>query len=142
MQTLEDPGLVTDLRKLATSILDDPPDISSFLAHVMTGGRGDLPAPAQSRIVRMNPLISPMGQPGSWRPPGGLTAAQFTYLTRLDMDAVKQPQVDAIAHFANLWLSGNVGNQPLRMKGDTMALELGYSTFPDAAAAWRSLRKI
>jgi patatin-like phospholipase len=136
-------GLVSDLRKLSTAILDDPPDIATFLAHVMTGGSAGVPAPAQSRIVRMNPLISPMGEPGHWRGPGPpnepMTGAQFAYLARLDMDAVEQPQVDAIGAFADLWLNGTVTNQPIRMDGDTLAPELGYGSFQDAEAAWRRL---
>src|SRR5205807_4717283 len=32
-----DAGIITDLRKIAATILDDPPDIATFLAHVMTG---------------------------------------------------------------------------------------------------------
>jgi hypothetical protein len=146
VQAIGQSGLVADLRKLATSILDDPPDIASFIAHVMTGGSAGVPAPAQSRIVRMNPLISPMGQPGTWRAPGPssapMTAAQFTYLAKLDMDAVEPAQVDAIAAFADLWLSGNVTNQPLRMNGDTLVPELGYGSFQDAAAAWRRLKQL
>ena len=146
VQVVGQPGLVADLRKLATSILDDPPDIASFLAHVMTGGNAGVPAPAQSRIVRMNPLISPMGQPGNWRAPGPqnapMTAAQFAYIARLDMDAVEQAQVDAIAAFADLWLKGNVTNQPLRMNGDTLVPELGYGLFQEAAAAWRRLKQL
>jgi hypothetical protein len=143
VQMISDPSLVADLRKLATSILDDPPDIATFLAHVMTGGGA---GPAQSRIVRMNPLIAPMGEPGQWRAPGPLaapmTATQFTYLATLDVDAVEQAQVEAIAAFADFWIGGNVTNQPLRMNGDTLSPELGYSSFQDAAAAWRSLMQL
>jgi uncharacterized protein len=51
---------VADLKKLATAILDDPPDIASYLAHVMTGSGSGVRAPARSRIVRMNPLMSPV----------------------------------------------------------------------------------
>jgi hypothetical protein len=146
VQTISHPCLVADLRKLAASILDDPPDIATFLAHVMTGGSTGLPAPAQSRIVRMNPLIAPMGEPGQWRAPGPLaapmTATQFTYLATLDVDAVEQAQVQAIAAFADVWIGGNVTNQPLRMNGDTLSPELGYSSFRDAAAAWRSLKQL
>jgi hypothetical protein len=50
VRAIDQPGLAGDLRKLATAVLDDPPDIASFLAHVMTGGGGDVPAPAQSRV--------------------------------------------------------------------------------------------
>jgi hypothetical protein len=146
VRKVEEPGLVADLRKLATAILDDPPDVASFLAHVMTGGGAGLAAPTQSRIVRMNPMISPLGEPGQWRAPGPpqapMTAAQFTYMTRLDMDAVEPAQVAAIAAFAELWIGGNVSNQPLRMNGDTLAPELGAASFQDAAAAWRQLKQL
>lgn len=145
------PSLTTDLRKLASSILDDPPDAASFLAHVMTGANAPgLPAGVQSRIVRMNPMISPVGTPGAWRAPGAvpgstvapLTAAQFTYLVKLDMDAVEDAQVQAISHLADLWLAGGVTNQPIRMDTDTLAPEIGASTFPGAAEAWRLLKAL
>jgi hypothetical protein len=71
-----------------------------------------------------------------------MTAAQFTYLLRLDMDAVEQAQVNAIAAFADLWLQGNASNQPLRMNGDTLLPELGYGSFQEAAAAWRKLKSL
>src|SRR5208283_3024007 len=61
LQPVSQPGLKADLRKLATSILDDPPDIATYLAHLMTGsGMGLDRPPADSRIVRLNPLISPV----------------------------------------------------------------------------------
>ncbi|MFI5023434.1 MAG: patatin-like phospholipase family protein [Alphaproteobacteria bacterium] len=129
-----DQGLVTDIGKLARSILDDPPDIASYLAYVMTG------AAAPSRVVRMNPLISPLGTPGNWRAPTGMTASRFTYLANLDMDAVEQPQVNAIANLADSWLQGNVRNQPIRMNGDTLVCELGSEWFSDAVAAWRKIK--
>jgi uncharacterized protein len=56
LQAVAAAGLAADLRKLATAILDDPPDIATFLAHVMTGsGQGLDRPPADSRIVRMSP---------------------------------------------------------------------------------------
>jgi uncharacterized protein len=83
-QPIDDPGLVTDLKKLAFSILDDPPDVATFHAHVMTKGGVGLGKPsADSRIVRMNPLISPVGTAGAWKAPGGMTAAQFKSLANL-----------------------------------------------------------
>jgi len=146
LRPVVNPGLVTDLRKLATAILDDPPDIASFLAHVMTGSGAGVPPPAVSRIVRMNPLISPMGTPGNWRAPGNaatsMTGSQFQYLVQLDMDAVEQPQVNAIGAFTDLWLESGVRNQPIRMDGDTLNRELGYDSFQDAAAAWRRLKQL
>ena len=141
VQKLEEPGLVKDLRKLAASILDDPPDIAAFLAHVMTDSGHGIAAPADSRIVRMSPLISPIkASGGTWGPPSGMTAAQFTYLANLDMDAVEQPQVDAIGRFADLWIDNAVLNQPIRMSADTLKRELGQVWFKDAVAAWEEIR--
>jgi hypothetical protein len=136
-----DPGFVTDLRKLATSILDDPPDIATFLAHVMTGsGLGLNKPPADSRIVRMNPLISPVMRARAWSAPGSMSAAQFTYLAKLDMDAVQQAEVNAISNYGDLWVQSVAPNQPIRMNGDTLVSELGQSSFQDAVAAWNALK--
>ncbi len=141
VQQIAAPGLVTDLRKLATSILDDPPDIATFLAHVMTGGGMGLnKPPADTRIIRMNPLISPVKTASSWRAPGSMSAAQFTYLAKLDMDAVEQSQVDAISKYADLWLQGAAPNQPIRMNGDTLDPEVGQTTFQTAMAAWHAIK--
>ena len=136
-----DSGLISDLHKLATSILDDPPDVATFLAHVMTAGSKDVKAPAVSRIVRMNPLISPIRNTAqNWTAPGGMTAAQFKFLANLDMDAVEQHEVDAIADYAELWLQGRAPNQPIRMDTKTLAAELGYSWFQEAVAAWKKIK--
>jgi hypothetical protein len=137
-------GVVSDLRKLATAILDDPPDIASFLAHVMTGSGSGVPAPTQSRIVRMNPLVSPTHDLSGtiWGAPSGMTAAQFSYLVNLDMDATDQPQVDAISEFADLWLANKVANQPIRMDGDTLRPELGDAWFSNAVASWNAVKNL
>jgi len=135
-------SLVADLRKLATSILDDPPDVSTFISHVMTGSGKNLPPPAQSRIVRMNPMISPTWDAAQkkWTAPGQMTVAQFKYLANLDVDAVEQQQVEAIADFADLWLAGKMANQAIRMDRDTLKPELGYGTFPEAVAGWNKVK--
>jgi hypothetical protein len=142
VQPIVSQGLITDLHKLATSILDDPPDIATFLAHVMTGsGMGLNRPPAVSRICRMNPLISPIkNAAGAWTAPGSMTAGQFKYLAGLDMDAVQQAEVDAISKYADLWIRNIATNQPLRMNGDTLDPELGPATFQGAVDAWNAIK--
>jgi hypothetical protein len=136
-----DSTLVRDLRKLATSILDDPPDAATFIAHAITGGPLGVPAPAVSRIVRMNPLISPLKQDnGDWMVPSGITAAQFQYLSNLEMDAVEQADVQLIADYAKLWLGNRARNQPIRMDGATLQAEVGYDWFSQAHDAWHAIR--
>ena len=111
-QPILKPGIVSDLRKLATAIIDDPPDISTFLAHVMTGSGKGVNRPADSRIVRMNPLIGPVYKGGTWSLPGSMTPDQFRFLKDLDLDAVLESQVDAISSYADLWLKDEAPNQP------------------------------
>jgi hypothetical protein len=135
-------GLKSDLEKLAGSIIDDPPDIATFMAHVMTGSSpppGVLP-PADSRIVRMNPLISPKREHGKLAAPGGMSEKKFTTLVNLGIDAVEQHQVDEICAYAKLWLNGVAPNQPIRMNADRLTRELGQETFEVALAAWEGIK--
>jgi hypothetical protein len=141
VQPILEHGIVPDLRKVAASIIDDPPDIATFLAHVMTGGGKGVKRPADSRIVRMSPLIRPVKKrEGTWSAPGSMTKAQFAYPADLDLDAIEQRQVDAISSYADLWLKNMAPNQPIRMNGKTFKRELGQSTFGNAVRAWKAIR--
>jgi uncharacterized protein len=136
----ENPGVLHDLEKLAGAIVDDPPDAASFVAHVMTGGSPGLPAPVDSRIVRMSPMIAPVrDSSGDWRLPEGLDANAFSALANLAMDAVAEDQVLAIQNLAGLWLQDKVRNQPLRMGGGQIR-EIGQDWYSQAKAAWLAVR--
>ena len=133
------PTLVGDLRKLATAILDDPPDAATFIAHVMTSA--GLPAGTPGRVVRINPVLRPVaGQGGAWIAPGAMSSAQFKYLTQLGMDAVEQTAVTAIENYAALWLQNDVPNQAIRADGQTLRTEIGQDRFDDAVVAWNAIR--
>lgn len=141
VQPMSDPGFKNDLRKLATAIVDDPPDVATFLAHVMTGsGIGLNRPPADSRVVRMNPLISPVNNGGTSGFPGSMNPKDFSNLANLGLDAVEQKDADMIASYAGLWLRDAAPNQPIRMNGDTLAKELGQTKFSEAAAAWSAIK--
>jgi Patatin-like phospholipase len=136
-------SLTTDLKKLATAILDDPPDVATFIAHVMTGANSGLDAPVVSRVVRMSPLISPLpAEGGRWTPPSDWSLAQFRYLSNIDMDAVAQPDIGYIDDYCGYWLADRAPNQPIRPNGQTFDPqhpEIGYATFSEAKAAWQAL---
>jgi hypothetical protein len=134
--------LVSDLGKIAVSIVDDPPDSATFMAHVMTGGIDKLPYDLESRIVRMCPLVRPQWRDGEWAAPGDMTPAEFTMLAGLGIDAIEQDQVNAISRYAQMWIAGAAPNQPIRMNGDNFECELGHETFGDALGAWRQLETL
>jgi hypothetical protein len=135
----ENPGILHDLEKLAGAIVDDPPDAATFIAHVLAGGSPGLPAPADSRIVRMSPMVSPMGAAGGWTLPDGLDENAFGNLANLAMDAVAQDQVLAIQNLASLWLKDKIRNQPIQMDGN-LGPELGHGFYSQARAAWIAVR--
>jgi patatin-like phospholipase len=135
-----DTGLLADIKRLATAIMDDPPDIATFLAYVMTGQDKGIKAPGiTSRIVRINPQISPEGAPGSWGPPGPLNTQQFIDMVKLDADVLDQYQVNKIIDYTKLWIAGDVPNQAIREDALTLAVELGHDKFKQAVGAWQQL---
>lgn len=139
LQPRQQSGLLTDLGKLASSILDDPPDIATFVAHVMTGGKAGLPPLMESRIVRLNPVIRPVSAgPGIWRAPDGWTAARFAQLCAIGMDAVAQTEIEAIDALTTSWMNGAMPNQPIRADGTSFQTEIGYDLYRRAKEAWQA----
>jgi hypothetical protein len=132
-------SITADLTKVASTILDDPPDFATYVVHAMTGANAGLPAGVVSRIVRMNPLIAPDLVDGQWTAPSGWTAAQFQYLCHIDMDAVDQNEVSYIDSWCSLWMADKSRNQPIRMDGTTFEVEVGYGRYSEAKAAWGKL---
>lgn len=136
-------SLAGDIKKLAMSIVDDPPDAATFIAHTITGGGIGLAPPAVSRIVRMNPLIGPSpAVGGGWQPPAGWSVAQFQYLSTIDVDAVVQTNVSYIDSYCASWLGDYAPNQPIRPNGkafDPSRPEVGYAKFSEARNAWAQL---
>lgn len=107
-------GLKNDIRKMARSILDGPPDAASYVALTMLQPRHAIDGLTETAFIRANPQLQPTYKNGSWQLPGGLSADEFCALRALDMDAVKQEEVALISKFCSLWLSGNIPNQPIR----------------------------
>ena len=139
----EKTSLTHDLGELSGALTDDPPDVASFMAHVLSGGPPKTPAGVQSRIVRMSPMISPDRtngvDPPDWRIPTGFTTDSFTHLTNLALDALDQPDVDLIASYGDLWIQDGALNHPVRMNADSLKAEIGRDRFSAARADWNAL---
>jgi hypothetical protein len=135
-------NLLADIKKIAVSILADPPDVATFVAHVMLGQklpRSDAELPvAGGSVVRMNPLIQPWwNETGKrWVHPPGLTVAQFKALRELNTDAVEDDEIARIDQLCNAWLADQVHNQPIRANGRTLGCEIGHRLFSAAKAEW------
>jgi uncharacterized protein len=140
MQPRKDPTVRADIKLLAECIVDDPPDSASYHVHMVLGQ--DLArAPTSGPIVRMNPMVQPIHFDGEWRIPDGLTETDFYDLTRLEMDAVEQEDVEKIHKLGVAWLSDRVVNQPICHRFDDFGCIIGHAKFSQALAAWQKLRQ-
>jgi uncharacterized protein len=131
---------IKDVEKLATTVLADPPDAHTFIAHLMLNG--GLPVEGESlpyintSVFRLNPLIQPAGsQETGWRCPEGFTLDEFKQLIDLDMAAIKNEEVSLITRLCEAWMIGRLNNQPIR-PSKTLECEIGFANYPTAKAAW------
>ena len=133
----EKPGLISDIKKMATSIVNDPPDFATFVAYTML--YPGLPV-TNENFIRLNPqlrprLVSVNGLP-VWDLPRGLDAKEFTALRKLNFDAVERAEVDLIEKFCEQWLKGYVPNQAIR-NDFTLERVLGHDSYQQGMEDFR-----
>lgn len=135
----DDLSLKDAMGVLATTVLDDPPDMASFIAHAMLGGRasngvGD--AVDDGPVVRLNPLVQPSALPPGVPEP--LSTGEIDRLAAMDMDAVADDEVALIDRLAGQWLAGGMPNQAVRANSDGSP-QVGHATFSQGRQAWAAL---
>jgi len=140
-------GEAGDLRKLADTLLDDPPDAASLTAYLALGHA----VPTDSgerlsagRLVRMNPLVQPIRLANGWVRPAGLNEAEdggdeFLRLRELAVDAVAPDEIALVQKFGALWHGDAVVNQPVRANSDTLDCEIGQRWYNEAKTQWLTL---
>ena len=142
------PHMLGDMLKMVGTIIDDPPDSASYISHVVLANSGEQ---GRQPVVRMSPFIRPLiRQDGTLRAPQKLEG-QFRDLCRLEMDAVKQEDVDKIVQLADNWMANDktdvdldagVMNQPIRYSGRAFEnCEVGHCTYVDAKKHWLEISK-
>ncbi|GGI24577.1 patatin-like phospholipase family protein [Pedobacter mendelii] len=133
---------VSDIKKMSTSILGDPPDAATFIAYSII----DPTLANTACLVRINPCIKPVlnaqtlifEAPAVYKgEPNG--AELFIKLMDLDMDAVANEEVSLITQLCNKFITQNnlcLPNQLIR--GDGNGIHLGDDTYQKAKARWMS----
>jgi len=131
-----------DIKKMATSVLDDPPDAATFHSHIVVGGRTPTAGEqvADGKVVRMSPVLrytkDESGQ--LTRIPPGLSQEEFSALQDIDMDAVKPAEFDLVKKFGELWLTDEMPNQSIR-SNRIFECEIGHVTYSEARQRWLDL---
>jgi len=149
-------GLASELLKLGRTIVADPPDAHTFIAHLMLGG-GLPPSAAacpwrETPIVRMNPLIQPVFDAAGkrWQAPPDWRVDDVLRLAALDISATRDDDVALIRRLCADWIGGRWHNQPIRSAGvwptapepgRAHLCEIGHPWFADAKAAWQALSR-
>jgi hypothetical protein len=139
--------VMSDLRKITAAMMVDRPEAATYMAHVVLAGGPR----AQSRVVRLNPILQPryVGHSANGHPlwehyewfaePSSVRGrALFERLLALDMDATADGEVQDIERLAELWIAGKVPNQPVHAD-DYLIPQIGHGQFAEALAAWRAL---
>lgn len=145
LEKMEKPKFANDIKKMASSILSEPPDAANYVSHIFLGGNyqvGSAPA-----FVRLNPLLQPYlqknGNDRKWIIPPGISSSDdrktFFDLTQLDMDAVEDEEVIKVKKLGEWWVKNIIYNQPIYMGSDELDCKIGHRLFSDAKAAWRAL---
>jgi hypothetical protein len=130
------------LKKVATVIVDDPPDAATFHAHVAL--RQPMPSAnqpcAQGNLVRLCPLVRPLwnASTGAWSLPDGLSAAEFQALVEMPSDAMTRGDVELNRKMCDLWLANKIPNQPIQM-GAHLQCDIGHASFAAAVAHWQQI---
>jgi uncharacterized protein len=139
-----------ELERVAETLVEDPPDGASLLAHLALGQavpREPGQVVSDGVLVRMNPLIQPIRVPNGWVRPAGLIEAEdqsdeFLRLRRLGIDATAERDIALIRKFCTLWHNDAVVNQPIRANADTFDCEIGHRWYSQARAQWQSLAQV
>ncbi len=140
--------IVRDVGKIASAVLDDPPDAASLHAYIALGR--SLPARLGNSVwpqttpgfVRMNPLIRPHFANGAWAAPASFRGDAWRTLRDLGLVAIEPEQIAVIQRLSDAWMRSDpfdIPNQPIRLSWPSFACELGYATFADALEAARAI---
>lgn len=126
----EAPGLIRDIQKMGTSILNDPPDTAAFVAYMILNP--DMPGKPVD-FIRMNPALRPILVDDAagkyWDLPAGINKEEYVKLNSMDMDAVKDEEVALIKKLCDNWLNGEgVPNQSIRSSSNLNCL-IGHHDF-------------
>lgn len=119
--------------KLAQTILYEPPDWANYVAYVLQF-KHNLGNPDNiNQFVRLSPLLY---APKEADPK---TIDLVNALYQLDMDLIKDEDIQLIKQCFTAWESGRLLNQPIKASmtaNDELVCAIGHSTFQQALAHW------
>lgn len=135
-------SLITDFKKVAGSILADPPDSATFIAYCfldpsLKNGTANL--------IRINPCINPINKNGLFDYPNAYKNDQenFIRLMEMDMDAVNDEDVELINTLCDRFIVNDhnapcLQNQLIRGEFDTD--HIGYAKYWEAKERWLQIK--
>jgi len=135
----EEPGLIRDIQKMSTSILNDPPDTAAFVAYMILNP--SMPAKPVD-FIRMNPVLRPIlindSNGKHWDLPAGITKEAYAALNTMDMDATEEEELSLIKMMCDNWLNNaGIPNQSIRSDA-TLKCLIGHQDFNTAKIDFKS----
>lgn len=138
-------GFIKDVKKVSSSVLDDPPDSATFIAYSIL----DPSLSNKANLIRINPCINPVidNSSNKFVPPEVYKNMpdKFKALLELAMDAVEDNQVDLISELCDKFIVTDdllaLPNQLIRGSADNNGIYLGHPTYKEAKNAWLNVCK-
>ncbi len=158
--------LSRDILKMAKSIVADPPDAASYIAMTLMfpGAHIKDTQAVNKRFIRLNPMMKPkqssysadiLGnlklwdiadenmfegievEPNSWEVMS-MAETRLARFANIDIDAIKQWEINLINRFCECWMDGKVNNQSVRGPyGGDQPGYLGQVSFQEGCDAFQ-----
>ncbi len=148
VRPLADFSVVTDLKKIAGAILDDPPDAASLTAYIALGRplpprvRGAVQSQGTAGFVRLSPMVRPHLVGNVWQAPRSFQGQDWRTLRDLELLAIEPEQIALLQKLADVWIASDpddIPNQPVRFRWPDFACELGHEVFAEAISVARAM---
>ncbi len=125
-----------DVKKIATSILSDPPDSATYDAHIIM----KLPNNAgNDKLIRINPLVKPLLKENNFVMPGDYWSADdMKTLFNLDMAIATTKGIELINKLCDDFFKDLFDNQGIRTGGKRKNALIGHKYYSQAMSDWKS----
>lgn len=123
-------GFLADIRKLASSVLNAPPDAASFVAFTALNPGFVQKGHHNVNFIRANPSVQPFWNGTRWMAPLGFDEKAIKAIKGIELDAITDESVILIINLCDAWLKNNLPNQPIRASATLQCL-IGQPDFAE-----------
>jgi uncharacterized protein len=129
----------SDVKKMATAILSDPPDAATYDAHIIMNLPNDS---GNAKLIRINPLVKPILKNGKYIKPGlNWHDDDIENLFTLDMAIATKDGIKLLTKLCDDFFKDAFDNQGIRIGGKSRTAIIGHKYYSQAMKDWMTWEK-